>query len=138
MRIVIAGAGELGFHLAKLLAIEEQDITLIDGDDSVLDQAKNQFDVGTVVGSATSINVLIEANISKTDLLIAVTSDQETNIATAIIGKKLGAKRTIARISNIEFLRQKELFNFNDVGIDELISPELLAAHEIKGLLKRD
>ena len=106
MRIVIAGAGELGFHLAKLLAIEEQDITLIDGDDSVLDQAKNQFDVGTVVGSATSINVLIEANISKTDLLIAVTSDQETNIATAIIGKKLGAKRTIARISNIEFLRQ--------------------------------
>ena len=63
MRIVIAGAGELGFHLAKLLAIEEQDITLIDGDYSVLDQAKNQFDVGTVVGSATSINVLIEANI---------------------------------------------------------------------------
>ena len=88
------------------------------------------------MGSATSINVLIEANISKTDLLIAVTSDQETNIATAIIGK-LGAKRTIARISNIEFLRQKELFNFNDVGIDELISPELLAAHEIKGLLKK-
>ena len=124
MRIVIAGAGELGFHLAKLLAIEEQDITLIDEDDNVLDQARNQFDVVTVIGSATSISVLTEANISKTDLLIAVTSDQETNIAAAIIGKRLGVKRTIARISNIEFLKKKELINLKDVGIDEHISPE--------------
>ena len=116
MRIVIAGAGELGFHLAKLLAIEEQDITLIDEDDSVLDQARNQFDVVTVVGSATSISVLTEANISKTDLLIAVTSDQETNIAAAIIGKRLGAKRTIARISNIEFLKKKELTQLERCG----------------------
>jgi len=137
MRIVIAGAGELGFHLAKLLAIEEQDITLIDEDENVLDQARNQFDVVTVIGSATSISVLTEANISKTDLLIAVTSDQEINIAAAIIGKRLGAKRTIARISNIEFLKKKELINLKDVGIDELISPELLAAQEIKRLLKK-
>ena len=91
MRIVIAGAGELGLHLAKLLAIEEQDITIIDQDEEVLEHARNQLDVVTLVGSSTSINVMEEANIAKTDLLIAVTSNQETNIATAIIGKRLGA-----------------------------------------------
>ena len=136
MRIVIAGAGELGLHLAKLLAIEEQDITIIDQDEEVLEHARNQLDVVTLVGSSTSINVMEEANIAKTDLLIAVTSNQETNIATAIIGKRLGAKRTIARISNPEFLNQKEKLNLKEVGIDELISPESLAAKEIKRLLK--
>ena len=128
MRIVIAGAGELGLHLAKLLAIEEQDITIIDQDEEVLEHARNQLDVVTLVGSSTSINVMEEANIAKTDLLIAVTSNQETNIATAIIGKRLGAKRTIARISNPEFLNQKEKLNLKEVGIDELITPESLAA----------
>ena len=136
MRIVIAGAGELGLHLAKLLAIEEQDITIIDQDEEVLEHARNQLDVVTLVGSSTSINVMEEANIAKTDLRIAVTSNQETNIATAIIGKRLGAKRTIARISNPEFLNQKEKLNLKEVGIDELISPESLAAKEIKRLLK--
>ena len=122
--------------MAKLLAIEEQDITIIDQDEEVLEHARNQLDVVTLVGSSTSINVMEEANIAKTDLLIAVTSNQETNIATAIIGKRLGAKRTIARISNPEFLNQKEKLNLKEVGIDELISPESLAAKEIKRLLK--
>lgn len=136
MRIIIAGAGDLGFHLAKLLAYEEQDIILIDQDSGVLEHASNHLDVHTVKGSSTSISVLEEANVSKADLLIAVTSIEDTNITTASIGKTLGAKRTIARVSNIEFLHQREKCDLRTIGIDEIISPESLAAREIKRLLK--
>ncbi|MFZ9044519.1 MAG: Trk system potassium transporter TrkA [Cyclobacteriaceae bacterium] len=136
MRIIIAGAGDLGFHLAKLLAQEEQDIVLIDQNNEALDYASNHLDVSTIRGSSTSLKTLDEANVAKADLLIAVTSIEETNITTAIMGKRLGAKRTIARVSNIEFLHQREKLNLKDVGIDEIISPESLAAKEIKRLLK--
>lgn len=136
MRIIIAGAGDLGFHLAKLLAYEEQDIILIDQDSTVLEHASNHLDVHTIKGSSTSLKTLEEANVSKADLLIAVTSIEDTNITTAIIGKNLGAKKTVARISNIEFLNQREKLDLKDVGIDEIISPESLAAREIKRLLK--
>ncbi|MEQ8469950.1 MAG: Trk system potassium transporter TrkA [Marinoscillum sp.] len=137
MRIIIAGAGDLGFHLAKLLAYEEQDIILIDQDVAVLEHASNHLDVHTIRGSSTSISVLEEANVSKADLLIAVTSIEETNLTTAIIGKNLGAKRTVARISNSEFLHQREKCDLKNLGIDEIISPESLAAREIKRLLKQ-
>lgn len=137
MRIIIAGAGDLGFHLAKLLAYEEQDIILIDQDAAVLEHASSHLDVHTIKGSSTSIATLEEANVSKADLLIAVTSIEDTNIATAIIGKRLGAKKTVARVSNIEFLQQKDLLDLKSVGIDEIISPESLAAREIKRLLKQ-
>jgi trk system potassium uptake protein TrkA len=136
MRIIIAGAGDLGFHLSKLLAYEEQDIVLIDQNADVLDYAANHLDVSTIKGSSTSIKTLEEANVAKSDLLIAVTSNEETNITTCIIGKSLGAKKTVARISNIEFLHQREKLNLKDIGIDEIISPESLAAKEIKRLLK--
>ena len=137
MRIIIAGAGDLGYHLAKLLAYENQDIVLIDQDASVLEHASNNLDVSTIRGSSTSIKVLEEANVAKADLLIAVTSIEETNIATAIIGKNLGAKKTVARISNTEFLHQKEKLDLKTIGIDEIISPESLAAKEIKRLVKQ-
>lgn len=137
MRIIIAGAGDLGFHLAKLLAFEEQDIILIDQDNSVLEHASAHLDVHTIRGSSTSYSILQEANVSKADLLIAVTSIEETNLTTAIIGKTLGAKRTVARISNIEFLHQREKLDLKNIGIDEIISPESLAAKEIKRLLKQ-
>jgi len=136
MRIIIAGAGDLGFHLAKLLAFEEQDIVLIDLDSEVLDHASNHLDVGTIKGSSTSYRVLDDAGISKADLLISVTQSEETNIATCIIGKNLGAKRTVARISNTEFLHQREKLDLKNIGIDEIISPESLAAREIKRLLR--
>ncbi|MEQ8688642.1 MAG: NAD-binding protein, partial [Imperialibacter sp.] len=128
MRIIIAGAGDVGFHLAKLLAYEEQDIILIDLDQEKLKYAANHLDVATIRGSSTSYSVLLDANISKADLLISVTSNEETNIATCIIGKNLGAKRTVARISNIEFLLGKDILDLKTIGIDEIISPESLAA----------
>lgn len=136
MRIIIAGAGDVGFHLAKLLAYEEHDIIIIDLDNNRLEYTANHLDVGTIRGSATSFRVLEEANVAKADLLIAVTESEETNIATCIIGKNLGAMRTIARISNTEYLHRKDKLDLKDIGIDEIISPESLAAREIKRLLK--
>ncbi len=136
MRIIIAGAGEVGFHLAKLLANEKHDILLIDTDKEKLSQISALLDVAVIRGNATYFSVLEEAEVGKADLLLAVTSSEETNLATAIIGKRLGAKRTVARISNIEFLLKKEKTALKKMGIDELISPESLAAREIKRLLK--
>ena len=136
MRIVIAGAGEVGFHLAKLLAYEEQDIVVIDKDSERLKQISNSLDVATIKGNSTSYKVLEEADVASADLLIAVTSSEETNITTAIIGKNLGALKTIARIENLEYLVDKDKLDLKNLGIDEVISPESLAAKEIKRLLK--
>lgn len=136
MRIIIAGAGDVGFHLAKLLAYESHDISIIDLNSDRLQYISNHLDVSTVKGSATSFKTLNEAEISKADLLIAVTESEATNIATSSIGKKLGVKKTIARISNTEYLHKKDVLDLKDLGIDEIISPESLAAKEIKRLLK--
>lgn len=136
MRVIIAGVGNVGFHLAKLLCQEGQDIVLIDRAADKLKQAGNTVDAATIKGTSTSYAVLEEAGVANADLLIAVTSSEEANIATAIIAKHLGAKRTIARISNTEFLYQKDKLNLKHLGIDDVISPESLAAREIKRLLK--
>ncbi len=136
MKIIIAGAGEVGFHLAKQLTYERQDLVIVDLDPGRLGYVSNHLDVHTVKGSSTSFRVLEEANVSKSDLLISVTSSEETNLATCIIAKKLGAKKTIARIDNTEFLSDKDTLDLKDIGIDELISPESLAAREIKRLLR--
>ncbi len=136
MKIVIAGAGEVGYHLAHLLAEEAHDILLIDTDKVRLDYVEHNLDLMTVTGDSTSYSVLQQANISSADLLIAVTSSEATNLATAIIGKKLGARQTITRINNMEYLINKDVLDLKEVGIDELISPESLTAREIKYLLK--
>lgn len=136
MRIIIAGAGDVGFHLAKLLAYEEHDIVLIDKDAEILNVASHNLDVATVRGNSTYYQILDEADIRNADLLICVTSSEETNITTAIIGKHLGAKKTIARVQNVEYIFNRESLDLRELGIDEVISPESLAAKEIKRLLK--
>lgn len=137
MKIIIAGAGEVGFHLAKLLSFESQDITLIDSNRSSLVNAETHLDIRVIKGDATSIAVLRDAKIDETDLVIAVTSSETTNITVCVLSKQLGAKRTVARISNTEFLDHKEEVGFTRFGIDELISPEALAANEIQLLLNQ-
>ncbi|WP_274475301.1 Trk system potassium transporter TrkA [Mangrovimonas aestuarii] len=135
MKIIIAGAGEVGFHLAKLLSYESQEITLIDTDKESLTYAENHLDIKVIKGDATSISILKEGRVENSDLLIAVTSSETTNITVCVLAKQLGAKRTIARISNTEFIHHKEQVGFTGFGIDELISPESLAASEIELLL---
>ncbi len=137
MKILIAGAGEVGFHLAKLLSYESQDITLIDSNKDNLAYADSHLDIRVLKGDATSIAVLRDAQVEDSDLVIGVTSSETTNITLCIIAKQLGCKRTIARISNTEFIEKKDQVKFFELGIDELISPEELAAAEIRLLLNQ-
>ena len=137
MKIIIAGAGEVGFHLAKLLSYESQEITLIDTKKDNLTYADNHLDIRVIKGDATSIANLKNARVKSSDLVIAVTSSETTNITICVLAKQLGAKRTIARISNTEFINQKDEVGFTKFGIDELISPESLAASEIELLLSQ-
>lgn len=137
MKIIIAGAGEVGFHLAKLLSFESQNITLIDTNREALAHADTHLDIRVVRGDSTSIAVLKDSHVDETDLVIAVTSSETTNITVCVIAKQLGAKRTIARISNTEFIDRKDEVGFAKFGIDELISPESLASNEIELLLSQ-
>lgn len=137
MKIIIAGAGEVGFHLAKLLSYESQEITLIDPNKKSLAYADNHLDIRVVKGDATSISILKEARVHSCELFIAVTSSETTNITVSVLAKQLGAKKTIARITNTEFIHYKDEVGFTKFGIDELISPEALAASEIELSLKQ-
>jgi trk system potassium uptake protein TrkA len=137
MKIIIAGAGEVGFHLAKLLSYESQEITLIDIDKESLTYADTHLDIKVIRGDGTSIAILRDAKVDACDLLIAVTASETTNITVCVLAKQLGAKRTIARISNTEFITNKEEVGFTRFGIDELISPEALAASEIELSLRQ-
>lgn len=137
MKIIIAGAGEVGFHLAKLLSYEAQDITLIDTDKESLSYADNHLDIRVLRGDATSIEVLRDAKVQNSNLVIGVTASETTNLTLCLLAKQLGCERTIARISNTEFMDNRELIKFNELGIDELISPEELAATEIQLLLNQ-
>lgn len=136
MKIIIAGAGDVGFHLAKLLSFESQDIYLIDTDSEKLDYASNHIDVITKKGDATSLKLLKSVHIDQADIFLAVTESQNTNFTIAVLAKKLGAKKTIARISNHEFTESSEI-DFTEIGIDSMISPGELAAAEIKMLLNQ-
>lgn len=137
MRIIIAGAGEVGFHLAKLLSYEAQDITLIDTDKERLSYADNHLDIRVLRGDATSIQVLQDAQVDGSDLVIGVTASETTNLTLCVLAKQLGCKRTMARISNTEFMDNRDIIKFEQLGIDELISPERLAAMEIQLMLNQ-
>lgn len=137
MRIIIAGMGDVGYQLAKQLSSESHDIIAIDMNDERLDYSDQMADILTIEGSSTSVSTLRQANIEKADLLVAVTSSEEVNITAAILGKKLGAKRTIARISNAEYLEKEVRMNFAELGVDFMIYPEELAAKETVNLINR-
>jgi trk system potassium uptake protein TrkA len=137
MKIIIAGAGEVGFHLAKLLSYESQDIILIDNVKDNLSYAEAHLDIRVLKGDCTSISVLKEAQVESADMLISVTSSETTNITACFIAKQMGAKKTIARISNTEWIKNKDEIGFSTFGIDELISPESLASAEIELLLNQ-
>ena len=137
MKIVIAGAGAVGFHIAELLANEEQDIILMDIDKDTLENAGRRLDVITIKGDVTSIQNLEDADVSKCDLFLAVTESETVNLLSSILAKQIGAKKTIARVHNSEYLKEVQKQKFKELGIDKLFSPTLLAGKEIGRLLKR-
>lgn len=137
MKIVIAGDGEVGFHLAKMLSDENHDITIVDPHQELLEMVETRSDLLTITGNSTSFQVLKTANVSKADLLISVVHDEQINILTCILGKKLGARKTICRVNNIEYLQESNEALFKSMGIDHLVCPELIAANEIVRLLRQ-
>jgi trk system potassium uptake protein len=137
MKIIVAGAGEVGTHLAKMLANEKHDIVVIDPDAEKLHFIESAYDLMTVRGSVTSFETLKEANVRKCDLFIAVAPSEETNITGAIIAKKLGAKKTIARIDSSEYLIAHNKEHFISLGIDYLFYPERVASREVITLLNK-
>lgn len=137
MNIVIAGAGAVGTHLAKMLSRQEHNILLIDSDQEKIENLESQLDILSVVGSCTSIGALKDAEVGKCDLYIAVNPQEDLNINSAIFAKKLGAKRTIARVNNSEYLESENTAYLKSIGIDTLIYPERLAAEEIVASLKQ-
>lgn len=137
MKIVIAGAGDLGFHLAKLLCHEQQDITLIDINADVLEYAQSHLDVMTINGDSASITILEQAEVGKAKLFLAMTTSEKTNLVSAILAKKMGARQTIARVTNPEYITERERETFKELGINKLIAPRLLAANEIERLVRQ-
>ncbi|MDR0765547.1 MAG: Trk system potassium transporter TrkA [Odoribacteraceae bacterium] len=136
MNIVIAGAGEVGTHLARMLSKQNHRIMLLDGDKEKIELVESQLDILSVVGSCTSTGALRDAGVERCDLYIAVNPEEDPNITSAILAKRLGAKQTIARVNNSEYLEEDNSKHLRDIGIDSLIYPERLAAEEIAGTLK--
>ncbi|MBE6188188.1 MAG: Trk system potassium transporter TrkA [Alistipes sp.] len=135
MRIVISGVEEMGNHLAKMLSGNGHDITVIDQDPKLLDELGTLADVITIEGDATTFAVLRKASVRKCDLFIAIDSVENDNVLSAIMAKQLGAKKSIARIDNNEYLEPNNKEMFIDMGIDYLLYPERIAAEEVINLL---
>jgi len=135
MKIVIAGAGEMGSHLAKMLSGNGHDITVVDSDPKLLSEVASLADVITVEGDSTTLAVLRRAAVRRSDLFIAVNHEENDNIVAAMLAKKLGAKKSIARIDNNEYLEPNNKEMFIDMGIDYLFYPEKIAAREVINLL---
>lgn len=139
MKIIIAGAGAVGSHLAKMLSNESNDITVIDTVPERLEALSANTDVVTVEGNPSAIEVLQQAGAEEADLFIAVnpSASQDVNIVSAMLAKKLGSKKVTARINNEEYLSYENRYLFTEMGIDLMFYPEKIAAGEIADLLKR-
>ncbi len=137
MKIVIAGAGEVGSHLAKLLSAEEQDIMLIDSNAERLATLDANYNLMTVEGNPTSFATLREARVGSCDLFIAVTPYESNNIVACSIAKNLGAQTTVARIDSYDFMNPANADHVRHMGVDRVIYPEQVAAEEIITALRR-
>ena len=137
MKIVIAGAGDVGTHLAKMLSKENHEIILLDQKKEKIKALEANYDILAVIGSPTSLKSLREAQVPSADLFVAVTPYESTNITACLLATNLGAQKTLARIDNKEYLLPKNKEFFKSMGVDSLIYPERLAADEIVNGLQK-
>ncbi|MBQ0023311.1 MAG: Trk system potassium transporter TrkA [Prevotellaceae bacterium] len=136
MKIIIAGAGAVGTHLARLLSKDNMDVVLMDENQEKLARLNSDLDIMTIAKSPTSIQGLKDAGVAGTDLFIAVTPHESENLACAMLAKQLGAKKTVARVDNYEYMKPENQQHFKQMGIESLIYPELLAAQDIAASAK--
>lgn len=137
MNIIIAGAGDVGTHLAKLLAFEEQDILVIDEDAEKLQVLDANYNLMTLEGSPTSFKTMREARMHACDLFIAVTPSENDNVVACAMARKIGAKTTVARINTFDYMAEENRVLLEKIGVDHVIYPEYLAAQEIVTALRR-
>lgn len=135
MKIVIVGGGKVGYTLAHQLSTEDHDITLVDNDADVLNHADETLDVMCIKGNGASAEILKSANISESDVLLAVTDSDELNMICCVIGKKLGAKHTVARVRNTDYSNEYKMLK-EELELDMVINPEMDAANEIAKMIQ--
>jgi len=138
MKVVILGAGQVGFHLAKRLSEENQDVILIESDPERAEFVSQQLDVITVVGNGASLPVLEKAGISDARMLLAVTSKDEVNLIASMAAKKFGVEHVVARISNPEYYGEGSVLSQEQMGVDLMINPERECARETFDLLRSE
>ncbi len=135
MRVLVAGAGEVGFHLAQRLSEEHQDVVIIDSDPERAEHAARQLDVQTVVGNGASLSALEQAGVRKASMLLAVTSHDEVNLIACLAAKRLGVEYTVARVSNPDYYEADSVLSREQLGIDLMVNPERECARETVRLL---
>ncbi len=135
MKIIIVGVGKIGYALAQELSKEDHDIVIIDQQPSRVSHALNTLDVSALTGNGASIEILMEAEVGKADLLIAVTGIDELNLLCCLTAKKIGTRHTIARVRKPEYSRQIELMK-DELGLSAIVNPEQGAAAEISRILR--
>lgn len=136
MNIVIAGDGEFGISLTKLLVGKTHNIVFIDSFEKKPDYIiEDHSDIIAIKGSATSVKILEEANVRNADLMISVVHDEKVNLISCLLSKNLGAKKTIARVSSLEYFQEDILASFKKAGVDELVCPEMIAVDECINLI---
>lgn len=135
MNIIIAGDGEVGTHLAKSLSELDYNITVVDPHSELMKRLESETDLMTITGDATSPQVLRDAGVGDCDLFLAVLHEESVNLMSCILAKKLKAKKTVARITNAELLNPKHREMMRELGVDEMVCPERIAAKEITNLL---
>jgi len=137
MKIVLAGDGEVGMYLAQELSKEDHEITMIVPNSELVESIEGHTDVKAIVGDPTFISVQKRMNVKRADLMISALHDERINLLSAAIAKKLGAKKVISRINNLEYLSDENSELFREMGVDSLVCPEFIAATEIIDLLKQ-
>ncbi len=135
MKILLVGLGKVGYAIAQQLEGEKHDLTLVDADVEALRRAENAIDAMFVEGNGAGVSVLLQAGVRSTDLVIAVTENDEVNLICCLMAKKLGAKRTVARVRNPEYFREAQVLR-REIGLDLTINPEYAAAQEIARILR--
>ncbi|MDA1192181.1 MAG: NAD-binding protein, partial [Candidatus Poribacteria bacterium] len=136
MKVIIVGAGEMGYHTAKVLTAEHHDVIVIDESTASLNRVAEHFDLLTLQGSGASMRLLMQAGLPEADLLIALTNDDEINMLACFAAAKHGVETKVARVSSPDYFHDPKTFAPGDVGIDLYVSPERLCADEFMRLLR--
>ncbi len=135
MRIVIVGAGKLGYSIAELLSQEQFDVVMVDQEEGQLEAVKNTLDVLTIPANGASPITMDDPDVRDADILIAVTGSDEVNMVACILAKKHGISHTVARIRDMQFMSEAKDYLKENFDIDLMLNPELITAHEINRIL---